>query len=625
MMKLFKYTRILVVFLPSILLLNGCASYQQQKSHKLIQQGNTKEGLEILENINAKNPDKYRYSLFLEKENVIKKKLQDANNARNRGAYDESYNLYQEVLLYDASSTEAFRGLDLLQKEKDQNLVVEDFNKNVEDGYLDKANDQLNGLDNRHIKNSNFLKNKIKVENSYVNDDEIHQKFKKPVSLMLSDVDVKTVFELIAQTSGLNFIFDQDLKVDMRTTLFAKDTSIESALGLILSTNQLKMKILNDNTLLIYANTEEKKKQYEELLIQTFYLENIEPKKMLEMIKSLIAPKSLYIDEKLKLLVVRDTPEVLKVIKKLVETYDVVEPEVVLEVEILEINNDDMLNVGVQFPDQVKMGLTGSVAGMTFNQLKHLNGNDYPLFFPNPLAILNLKQTSGKTKTLANPRIRVINQQKAKILIGNKVPVITTTTNQNSSASTESVNYLDVGLSLAVEPNIHINDEVTINIDMEVSNIAKEIKSSTGLLAYQIGTRNANTILRLKNGETQVLAGLIQNDQTKSASHIPGLGKIPILGKVFSNETNTKNKTEVVLLITPYIVKNINNTASRIFHSGTENNITSRPARLTKDATYQIDQSSTFSQEAQEQIPVAPVSQNGDAIDPSMLPNTSSQ
>lgn len=421
----------------------------------------------------------------------------------------------------------------------------------------------------------------------------VNASLRKPISLAFVDVDVRSLFDFLSQTSGLNFIFDQDVKSDLKTTIFARDTSIEDALKLILKTSQLKMKVLNDMTLLIYSDNDDKRRQYDELIVRNFYLKNIEPKKMQEMIKALITPKFMYIDEKLKILVVRDNAEVMSVVEKLVESYDLVEPEVLLEVEVLEVSSNDMLNLGVKYPEQVTLGLNNAATGMTVNQLKKLNSNSYPLFFPDPLAILNLKQTSGKTRTLANPRIRVVNQNKAKFLIGDKIPVITTTFNQNSSTSTESISYLDVGVSLMVQPVIHINDDVSIAIDMEVSNKGEEIKSRTGLLAYQIGTRNVSTTLRLHNGETQVLAGLIKNDQSDSASHLPGLGKLPILGKLFSDETNRKSHSEIVLLITPRIIRNMTPPTldNNIFSSGTNDSVSTKPLRLTPSADYSLTRS----------------------------------
>ncbi|MDT4858790.1 type II secretion system protein D [compost metagenome] len=174
------------------------------------------------------------------------------------------------------------------------------------------------------------------------------------------------------------------------------------------------------------------------------------------------------------------------------------------------------------------------------------------------------------------------------MLIGDKVPVITTTTNQTSSASMESVNYLDVGLKLEVVPEIHVNSEVTIAIDLEVSNVVKEVRSTTGLLAYQIGTRNASTMLRLRDGETQVLAGLLKDEQNNNSAGIPGLGTVPGVGRLFSNQTSTNGRSEIVLLITPRIVRSMPTPPAHVveFPSGTADSASVRPMRLTPAGQY---------------------------------------
>lgn len=137
-------------------------------------------------------------------------------------------------------------------------------------------------------------------------------------------------------------------------------------------------------------------------------------------------------------------------------------------------------------------------------------------------------------------------------------------------------------------PEIHVNSEVTIAIDLEVSSVVKEIRSTTGLLAYQIGTRNANTVLRLRDGETQVLAGLIKDEQGHSSAGIPGLGEVPGVGRVFSNQTDTKGRSEIVLLITPRIVRAMPMPSAHVleFPSGTFDNASVRPMRLTPGAQY---------------------------------------
>ena len=617
-----------VVCLSTISLsLGGCTSYwESKKAHSLIDQGNV-TGVNSLQSLAQKEPEKFRYDYLKQRDKTTQKLLQQAQEIRLAGRLDEAATIYNNILSYDPQSAEALRGLLLIEQTKKENIVLTSAKEAISQGKSDQADYILEPLTRTNPSNTEAkqLQESLVVnQNTLAFDPQLNENLKKPISLAFVDIEVRSLFDFLSQTSGLNFIFDREVKSDLRTTVFARNTSIEDALKLILKTSQLKMKVLNDMTLLIYSDNEEKRRQYDELIVRNFYLKNIDPKKMQEMVKTLITPKYMYVDEKLKILIVRDNAEVMGVVEKLVDSYDLIEPEVLLEVEVLEVSSDDMLNLGVKYPEQIKVGLTGATTGLTVNQLKNLTSNNYPLFFPDPLAILNLKQTSGKTNTLANPRIRVINHQKAKFLIGDRVPVITTTVNQTSSASTESISYLDVGLSLTVEPVIHINDDVSIAIDMEVSNIAKEIKSTTGLLAYQIGTRNVSTTLRLHNGETQVLAGLIKNDQTNSASHIPGLGKIPVLGKLFSDNTNRKSHSEIVLLITPRIVRNMvppmldNN----VFITGTVEVVTNKPLRLTPTGDYSLTRSQIVNNE--NQVSVIPIPPNTVPLNnQNTLPNSS--
>jgi general secretion pathway protein D len=167
----------------------------------------------------------------------------------------------------------------------------------------------------------------------------------------------------------------------------------------------------------------------------------------------------------------------------------------------------------------------------------------------------------------------VKNKDKARVHIGDRVPVITTTAAATGGFVSESVTYLDVGLKLEVEPLIFLEDEVGIRVGLEVSNIVQEVRASgTGSLAYQIGTRNAATNLRLRDGETQVLAGLINREDRRSADRVPGLGELPVLGRLFSHTRDTKNRTEIVLLITPRLMRSLARpeAASVEFAAGTE-------------------------------------------------------
>jgi len=260
--------------------------------------------------------------------------------------------------------------------------------------------------------------------------------------------------------------------------------------------------------------------------------------------------------------------------EKLIANQDLGEAEVMLEVEVLEVGQNQLTQAGVQWPGQVSLGIVGAggVPGqITGTEAKGFNSGLVRLNVGDPLVALNLRQQAGRTNVLANPRIRVKSKEKARIHIGDKVPVITTTAGATGFVS-ESVNYLDVGLKLEVEPVVSLDDDVGIKIGLEVSNISNEVKTTSGTVAYQVGTRNANTTLRLRDGETQVLAGLINDEDRRSAVKVPGASRLPLIGRLFSNNNDTVNKTEIVLLITPRVIRNIERPGVRLeeFNSGTE-------------------------------------------------------
>jgi general secretion pathway protein D len=223
---------------------------------------------------------------------------------------------------------------------------------------------------------------------------------------------------------------------------------------------------------------------------------------------------------------------------------------------------------------------------------------DNLLVSPIPSITLNAHLDDTDTNVLASPRIRARNREKAKIHIGDRVPVLTNSVTPVATGApvvTGTVSYIDVGLKLEVEPDIHSDGEVGIKINMEVSNIVNQVTNPvSGTIAYQIGTRTASTVLRLKDGETQVLAGLIDDEDRRAAARIPGLGELPVLGRLFSSHRTDKKKNEIVLSITPRIVgrTRLREAQSVELWSGTESTLRSAPFSLRSTGTVSVSTSS---------------------------------
>jgi general secretion pathway protein D len=318
-------------------------------------------------------------------------------------------------------------------------------------------------------------------------------------------------------------------------------------------------------------------------MVRAFYLSNVEAKQAGIMLKTVLKLKDVYVDDKYNLLILRESADTIALAEKLIRLHDLEEPEVMLDVEVLEVNRSRLLNAGVQWSGQLTATVgsqdeSSSAGAMTLSALRKLTPGALAITVPS--ATINLQKIDGDAKLLANPRIRVRDREKAKIMIGDKVPVVTTTSTNNYVA--ENIQYLDVGLKLEVEPDIHLRDEVGLKLGLEVSALVSSMKTASGTQAYQIGTRNVTSALRLKDGETQILAGLISDEDRSSATKIPLIGDLPLAGRLFGSRSDTRQKTEIILSITPHLVRNIQRRepASEAFWSGTEASLRDKPLVL---------------------------------------------
>ena len=559
----------------------GCATHDSfRDSRALIESGNEEEGLARVEQLVKENPRdvELRNYYLRHRDLAAQRALALGEQARAAGAFERAGEAYRRALRFDAGNARAQQALAGLDGERQDHAALAEANEALKRGDSAAAYTAAKRVLERNPKSreARTVVRRIEAEQAKVESTppRLGAALKKPITLEFRDAPLRSVFELIGKHTGLNFIFDKDVQPELKTTVFVRDTSIEDVIRFVLVTNQLERKVLNDNTVLVYPATPAKQQAYRELVVKSFYLANADVKQTANMVRQLVKTRDLFVDEKLNLLVIRDTPEAVRMAEKLVAAQDLGEPEVMLEVEVLEVGHSQLSAVGIQWPGSVALGLTGAagVAGqVTGREAQNLNGTLARVTVSDPLIALNLRAQAGRTSVLANPRIRVKNREKARIHIGDKVPVITTTAGATGFVS-EAINYLDVGLKLEVEPQVFLEDDVGIKIGLEVSNIGDQVKSSSGTIAYQVGTRNATTTLRLKDGETQVLAGLISDEDRRTAAKVPGLSRLPVLGRLFSSNEDTVNKTEIVLLITPRIISNVQRPAARIeeFKSGTE-------------------------------------------------------
>lgn len=591
------------VLLITLTVLAGCATDQAfREGERLIREGRTEEGLKQLEQAVKAQPGniEFRTAYIRNREAHIARLLLEGDAALKDGRLEEAQARYRDVLRLHPENPRAPAGLAAVEVVRRNEALVREAEEAMGREEYEAARLRLRAVLTQapgHARAAALLKQvDEKVGRPQgVQIPQLARDHRRSVTLEFRDAPIRSVFDALSRQSGINFVFDKDVRSDVKTTVFARNTAISDAIDMILATSHLAKKVLNANTLLVYPNLPAKLREYEELVVRAFFLSNLEAKGALTLVKTLTKSRDVYVDEKLNLLFVRDTPDAIRLVEKILAVADQAEPEVMLEVEILEVKRSRLLDLGVQWPTQFGLltpdqQTTSSTTGgvivttttpaqrLTLRALKDISDRNIGVS-PNPS--VNVRAEQGDVNLLANPRIRVRNKEKAKIHIGDKVPVITSNVT-STGVTSESVSYLDVGLKLDVEPQVYLQGEVAMKVGLEVSSIVQQVKSAGGSLTYQLGSRNANTVLRLKDGETQVLAGLISDEDRAAASKLPGLGDLPILGRLFSSQRDDRSKTEIVLLITPRILRNLERPelAQAEFFAGTEGSVSDRPLLL---------------------------------------------
>jgi general secretion pathway protein D len=567
----------------ALLLVAGCALPPTvvDEARKRYADGRGEDALALLQRTAKERPEDpaVRGEYFRLRDMLVAQWLAQAEMVRQDGQFEVAEMLYRRVQAHDPANSRAANGLAQIDTDRRHRGLVVAADQLVKASKYREAQDVLRPVltENPSQRDARRLQRLIddRLVKPVIVTVQLRPTTLKPISIELREVTLRNVFEVLQRASGVNFVFDRDVRADQRTTILLRDASIEEAIRMVLLTNQLEQKVLNENTVFVFPNTPQKLREYQELVVKGFYLSNADVKQTANMIRTLVKTRDIFIDEKIGLLVIKDTPAAVRLAERLIAAQDLAEPEVMLEVEVMEIATNRLLELGIRWPDTLAVGLQGAAGTpgvVTLREWHNRSSDLVQLRFSDPLFLFALKQQDGRSNVLANPRIRVKNKEKARVHIGDRVPVITTTAAATGGFVSESVTYLDVGLKLEVEPLISLDDEVGIKVGLEVSNIVREVKSSSNTLTYQIGTRNAATNLRLRDGETQVLAGLISNDDRRSADRVPGLGDLPIAGRLFSHTLDNTTRTEIVLLITPRLIRTLArpDAASVEFAAGTE-------------------------------------------------------
>ncbi|PYQ62969.1 MAG: hypothetical protein DMF53_11740 [Acidobacteria bacterium] len=423
----------------------------------------------------------------------------------------------------------------------------------------------------------------------------------KPISLEFPQpVSLFSIYRALGQAFGINVLFDPNLR-DQEISIDLKDVTAQAALETLMRAAGHFYKVMDEHSIIIAQDTPQNRRTYEDLVIQTFFLSNADLKETLTILRSLIDARKIATNEQLNAIILRDTADKVKVAERIIEANDKSKAEVVVDIELLQINSQKLRDLGVALSSysigqqlsvpssSTTTGGTGTgtgtsttPSGIRLSDLQFINQSNW--FLTLPSFIYNFVKQNTDAQLLAKPQLRISEGEKANLTIGDRVPIPLTTFNtQNAGAAggivpITSFQYQDVGIKIELEPRVHHNQEVTLKMKIEVSNLNGNVAGANGESQPIIGTRVIDSVIRLKDGETNFLAGLIRTDESTTDRGIPGLSDIPLLGRLFSNKHQEGARTDVILTMTPHIVRNAEITQEDLLPIwvGTEQNITFR-------------------------------------------------
>lgn len=387
----------------------------------------------------------------------------------------------------------------------------------------------------------------------------------EPISLSFPrETPIKDIYRALGNAFGINILFDAGVKDD-RVAIELRDVTAQQALERLMQAGGHFYKVLDSRTIIVVPDNAQTRREYEDLVIRTFYLSNGDAEQVANVIRTMIEARNVFPLKALNAITIRDTADKVLIAEKIIEANDKARAEVVVQVELLQMDLRKARTIGINIA-----GLTGSAqimsggeafeGALTLDELGAIGMDD--IGFTIPRVAYSFIKNNSDTTLLAQPQLRITEGEKATLLIGDQVPipvstipVINTGGNQNYAPAT-SYQYRDVGIKIAIEPRVHHNREITLKLTVEVSNVADAGTPRDGQPAQPtIGTRTIESTIRLMDGETNFLAGLIREDDSNARDGVPFLSDLPVIGRIFGIDAKTHRRTDLVLTLTPHIIR----------------------------------------------------------------------
>lgn len=389
------------------------------------------------------------------------------------------------------------------------------------------------------------------------------------IELKFTDASLKSIFQALGKHAQVSIIYDELFK-DMNLTIDISGKEFEDAVAYLCLASKNFHRVIDEKTLIIVPDQPVKRIQYEQNAIQVFYLSNINAQDIFaalqQMLRSQFRAPNIFVDKNLNTVTVRDTPGNIELAAELIKKWDKSKAEVVIDLEIMEVSRQKLRNIGVDFSN-IYLGLRysgpGAASDAGWYNLSEIDlGKKTSYQISLPSAIIRLLETDADTKLLAQPRLRGLADEDIKTMVGQKIPIPQTTFTPIAAGGINqqpvtSFTYQDVGLDIKIKPKVHIEGEVTLEIELKITALAGSGFADIPIIA----TREVKNVIRLKDGESNLLGGLLRDEERKSLTGIAGLKNIPILGNLFGSTDKTIDQSDLVLTITPYIIRPVPRTA----------------------------------------------------------------
>lgn len=393
---------------------------------------------------------------------------------------------------------------------------------------------------------------------------DLPQGVKMPAALTFRDAASRDVFTAIARLANISIIFDSAFR-DAPVTVDLRNASLEDALGTVAGATRTFFRVTAPKTVIVIPDTPAKRREYEEEVVRTFYLSNADLKETMDLLRLVLDARRISPTSATNALTIKDTPERIMAAARVLSAIDKARPEVIIDVELLEVDRSRLTEYGLQIASpssSTPTGLNGSVGiatnssgGVTLQTLRNLTSSDI-LATGLPSLYYRLLKSDANTRTLANPQLRTSEGSAATARFGERVPVPVTTFAPIATGGTPqqpitSFNYENIGVNIDITPRTHHDDDVSLQLRVSVTNISGA--GFGGLPTF--GNREIQTVIRLRDGETNMLAGLIRDDERNTVDGVPGLSDIPLVGRLFAHNTRRTDQTDIILTLTPHIIR----------------------------------------------------------------------